>query len=54
VGDRTVKVLIDGRMARKITFQIISEGAGGPEKMRARLETMKARIDANPSDPQRV
>ena len=51
VGDWKVRVLIDGRVASTTAFQILSEGAGGPEKMRAQLETLQSRVDASPTDP---
>jgi tetratricopeptide (TPR) repeat protein len=50
VGEWSVKVLIDRRVASRATFQILSEGVGGPEKMRERLETLQSRVDANPTD----
>lgn len=51
VGRWSVRVLVDGQVAQTVGFDIIGVGAEGEAKMQARLEAMKARVEANPSDP---
>ena len=51
LGRWSVKVMLDGQSLQTVGFEIIGVGAGAEEKMQARLEAMKARVAANPSDP---
>lgn len=51
VGLWTVKVFLDRDLARNVSFDIISVGAAGEDKLQARLQAMKARVQASPSDP---
>jgi tetratricopeptide (TPR) repeat protein len=51
VGEWRVDVFVDGRLARTVGFQILGTGVAQEEKIAARLQTLQARVDANPSDP---
>ena len=51
VGEWRVDVFVDGRLARTVGFEIVGMGVGEEEKLSARLQTLQARVDANPSDP---